>query len=204
MQVILRQYSGMGNQLFQYAAGLYYSKKYGAPMKVVRDHPKRLQTYGYPRPFMLSHFSIKSPVRDLTLFERVIFSPRVDLSSLRKTLGIQLFFEPLDRRFTVLEPIPLEKGTKVLYLYGLWQSFRLVEEVAEQVRAELTVREAARGKDLAVLERIRSSKYPISLHVRRGDYTLAAEGQIGLPMDYYSRAISIFKKRFGNPTFFVF
>lgn len=204
MQLILRQYSGMGNQLFQYAAGLYYSKRYGAPMKVVRDHPKRLQSYGYPRPFMLSHFSITSPVRDLTLFERLIFSPRANLSALRQAFGIQIFFEPLDQRFTFLEAVPLHQRTRVLYLYGLWQTFRMVEEVADQVRSELTVRKPPRVKDLLVLERIQRSKYPISLHVRRGDYTLAAEGQIALPMDYYVRAISIFKERFDNPTFFVF
>src|SRR5882724_266484 len=203
MQIILRQYSGMGNQLFQYAAGLYYSKRYEAPMKVVRDHPKRLQSYGYSRPFMLSYFSITSPVRDLTLFERLIFSPRVDLSALRQALGIEVFLEPLDQRFTFLEDIPFDRRARVLYLYGLWQTFRMVEEVADRVRAQLTVREPAQGKDLRVLERIRSSKYPISLHVRRGDYTHAAEG-IALPMDYYVRAISIFKTQFGNPTFFVF
>ena len=80
----------------------------------------------------------------------------------------------------------------------------MVEEVADQVRSELTVRKPPRVKDLLVLERIQRSKYPISLHVRRADYTLAAEGQIALPMDYYLRAISIFKERFDNPTFFVF
>lgn len=173
-------------------------------MKVVRDRPKRLQSYGYPRPFMLSHFSITSPLRDLTVFERLIFSPRLDLSALRQALGIQIFFESLDQRFTFLEDVPFDRKTRVLYLYGHWQTFRLVEEVADQVRAELTVREPARGKDLHVLERIRRSQYPVSLHVRRGDYTLAGEGQIALPMDYYLRAISIFTKRFGNPTFFVF
>ena len=204
MQVVIRQNSGLGNQLFQYAAGLYYSKRYQARMEMARDVPKHRQSHGYPRPFLLSHFSISSPVRALTLFERLLFSPRWDASAVRRALGIQGFAEPFERRFTFLKDVPLERGTGVLYLWGFWQTYRIVEEVADQARREFSFREPPRGKNLEVLERIRQCRCPISLHVRRGDYTLAAEGQIALPMDYYSRAISICRERFGNPTFFVF
>jgi hypothetical protein len=55
-----------------------------------------------------------------------------------------------------------------------------------------------------VLEQIRSSKHPVSLHVRRGDSVLPVEGKVVLPMDYYSDAISLFKQRLADPTFFVF
>ncbi len=55
-----------------------------------------------------------------------------------------------------------------------------------------------------MLERIGKCTNPVSLHVRRGDYTLAAEGNIALPLDYYTRSISICRERLADPTFFVF
>jgi hypothetical protein len=69
---------------------------------------------------------------------------------------------------------------------------------------ELSFKEPAQGKNLEVLKQIKQCKNPVSLHVRRGDYTLAAEGNIALSIDYYTSAISTFKERLVDPTFFVF
>jgi hypothetical protein len=66
------------------------------------------------------------------------------------------------------------------------------------------LREAAKGNNLRVLEQIDGASVSVSLHVRRGDYTLAAEGNIALPLDYYRRAIDLIRERFSDPTFFIF
>jgi len=55
-----------------------------------------------------------------------------------------------------------------------------------------------------LLEQIHAASLPVSLHVRRGDYTLAAEGNIALPLDYYRRAIEFIRERFEDTTFFIF
>ena len=48
------------------------------------------------------------------------------------------------------------------------------------------------------------SRHPVSLHVRRGDCTVAAANRVDLPLEYYLNAISTFQERLGDPTFFVF
>jgi hypothetical protein len=208
MQIIVRQISGLGNQLFQYAAGRYYAKRYGANMKMAIDPERNAVSYGSPRPFLLSHFSIAVTVRELTLFDRLMLSakPRVGLvtAPIRRALGIRVFREQFAQRHTFFPELPIKGEVDTLYLAGYWQTYRISEEIADELRVELSFKEPAQGKTLEVLQQIRQTRNAVSLHVRRGDYTLAAEGKIALPIDYYIRAISTFEERLIDPTFFVF
>lgn len=208
MQIIVRQISGLGNQLFQYAAGRYYAKRYGADMKMVIDPERNAVSYGYPRPFLLSYFSIAAPVQELSLFDRFMLSVKPSIgfatAPLKQALGIQVFREQFAQRHTFFPELPIKGRVDTLYLAGYWQTYRISEEIADELRVELSFKEPARGKTLEVLQHIRRTRNAVSLHVRRGDYTLAAEGKIALPIDYYVRAIATFKERLVDPTFFVF
>lgn len=208
MQIVVRQISGLGNQLFQYAAGRYYAERYGAEMKIVLDPVRNAVSHGYPRPFLLSHFAIGAPTQELLPADRFILTHRRwvrPVSSAFKSLrGIQVFAEKIEQRYTFMRDLPLQKNIKTLYLVGYWQAYQLVNEIENRLRLEFSLREPAQGKNLEILNQIRQSRNSISLHVRRGDYTLAAEGNIALPIDYYVQAISIFKNKFKDPVFFVF
>ena len=80
----------------------------------------------------------------------------------------------------------------------------VVEEVADELRSELAFKEPAQGKNLEVLKQIKQSRNPVALHVRRGDCTVSATNRVDLPLEYYLNAVSTFKQRLGDPTFFVF
>ena len=73
-----------------------------------------------------------------------------------------------------------------------------------QLRSAFSFKEAATGKNLEVLNLIRNTANPVSLHVRRGDYALAVEGNIVLPAGYYAKAISLVLERLPDATFYVF
>jgi Glycosyl transferase family 11 len=109
-----------------------------------------------------------------------------------------------ERRYAFLRDVPLERHIKTLYLVGYWHTHIMVEEVADELRSELALKEPAQGKNLEVLEQINQCGNPVSLHVRRGDCTVAATARVALPFEYYSNAISTFKERLVDPTFFVF
>jgi hypothetical protein len=208
MQIVSRQISGLGNQLFQYAAGRYYARRYGATMRMALDPAKRAFSYGYPRPFLLSQFSIQAPVSEMRLVERILFSTRGQLAPLRalmcRAAGSQICWETPAQRYTFVEDLPFMPGTRTLYLAGYWQTYKIAEALGAELRAELKFRQPPEGANLEMLERIAEASNPVSLHVRRGDYTLAAEGNIALPMDYYERAIARLSERLDDPTFFVF
>ena len=204
MRIVIRQISGLGNQLFQYAAGRYYASRYGASLEVAKDPDVKATSHGYPRPFLLSHFSVTTPVRELTFYDRVMLSARPASNVARKVLGVDLFKESISQRYHFLPDLPIKPGAKTLYLFGYWQTYPMVQAVAHELRSELRFKEPPQGRNLEMLALIQRTADPVSLHVRRGDYTLAAEGNIALPFDYYLRAISHLKDRLVDPTFFIF
>lgn len=207
MRIIVRQISGLGNQLFQYAAGRYFSKRYNVPLTVALDETGAV-SHGYDRPFLLSNFSILSDVRNYSRLDRLRVHPPKYLKgltcTLNKIMGIQIFREELSQRYTFISDLAMEETVRSLYLIGYWQAYRFADSVIDALRAEYSFREPPKDKNLAMMERIRNSENSVSLHIRRGDYTLAAEGNIALPVSYYTRAINFFRDRLLSPTFFVF
>lgn len=208
MQIIDRQISGLGNQLFQYAAGRYFGTRYNSPVTMAIDPPEKANSYGFARPFLLSHFNISVPVRPLSRTDRLFISTRRDLAPLRhafrRARHVQVFAEPRDQQFTFIRDIALEPGIRTLYLSGYWQNYGMVQSVEEILRRELTFKAPAEGKNRELLAQIAFANQPVSLHVRRGDYTLAAEGNRVLSMDFYARAVALLRDRVADPTFFIF
>jgi Glycosyl transferase family 11 len=208
VRIVLSEGGGLGNQLFQYAALRYYAKRYGADMRIAVDPEWNAQCNGYPRPCLLSHFSVRAPLAERSLFDRILMTDKAWLKAAvnpcKRALQIQVFAEQLEHRYCFLRDLPLERGVRTLYLQGYFQTSQLVEAVADELRVDLTLKESPRGKNLELLQQIRRSRNPVSLHIRRGDSTLPWEGKVVLPMEYYAQAISTMKERFVDPFFFVF
>jgi hypothetical protein len=208
MQIVVRQISGLGNQLFQYAAGRYYAKRYQATMRMALDPPHMAVSHGHPRPFLLSHFCITAPSETETAREHFLLSRKPLLQPVIATLNAvmrtQVYSESTAQRYTFVGDLPLRRGVETLYLAGYWQSWEMVAGVAEELRVDLAFRSPAEGRNAEVLRQIQATAEPVSLHIRRGDYTLAAEGNIALQLGYYLGGIDYFRARLQDPTFFVF
>lgn len=208
MKIVLREWGGLGNQLFQYAALLYYGRRYAADMRIAVDPEWNAQCNGYPRPCLLPHFSVRTPLEDRSLADRVFMTDKAWLKAAvtpwKKARNVQVFTEQIEDRYRFLRDLPLERETDTLYLQGYFQNNDMVEAVADELRADLTLKEPPRGRNLELLREIRRSRNPVSLHVRRGDSTLPWEGKVVLSMEYYAQAISTIKGRLVDPTVFVF
>lgn len=205
MQIIVRQMGGLGNQLFQYAAGVYYSRRCHVPFSVAMDPDPQAASAGYPRPFQLSMFRISAPVRPANALEQILLTPhpvrgRVG-AAVRKLLGVKLYLEPEPYRF--FPDLPGHAKGRIVYLRSYWQAAGYAAAVAPRLREEFTLRNEASGENLEVLNRIKASGCPVSVHLRRGDYKGAAH-DLTLPMSYYKRAISLLRQRLDSPDFFVF
>jgi hypothetical protein len=207
MQVVVRGIDGLGNQLFRYAALRYYAKRYGAGMRIAFYPEPNNYCYGYPRPFLLSHFSIPVPMALRSVPDRLVITEKGWLKGpcllLRGALRAQVFIEQRELIHSFLPDLPVERNVGTLYLLGFWQNRLTVEHVEDQLREDLRLKEPARGKNLEVLAQISQSNNPVSLHVRRGDYT-HSDLNLALPLEYYFRAIATIKQRLVDPTFFVF
>jgi Glycosyl transferase family 11 len=208
VKIVLRESGGLGNQLFQYAALRYYAKLYGAQMHIAVDPAWNALSYGSPRPCLLHHFSIPAEMEERSHLDRIMLSRKPGLQTvsalMKYLLRVQKISEKTSDCYSFVRTLPVKPGTRVLYLEGYFENHLLIEEIAGELRLDLAFRNAAEGKTLEVMHQILQSRTPVSVHVRRGDATVPAEGKVILPKEYYARAIAQVREKFGDATLFVF
>ena len=208
MKILLRQKSGLGNQLFQYAAGLFYARKHDAKLEIIREDEDRAVSFGQPRPFLLSKFSITTTARDRSGTDRLLCSTashKAPLAKIARLLtGTRLYKPDFLTDWLFVPELPVTPSTRTIYLDGYFQAHQFAQNVEQQLRKELTLRDEPAGKNLDLLNQIRSCESPVSLHVRRGDYTKIYGGRDALPISYYENAIAAIGAHAADPTFFVF
>ncbi len=115
MQIVTRQISGLGNQLFQYAAGRYYATRYDARLSVSIDQPQNAMSHGYCASVSCSaHFCIRAPAAPTSRLEQLYLFQKTSAQAgsawrSERALGIQTFTEDKTQQFTFLED--LSSGT---------------------------------------------------------------------------------------------
>jgi len=208
VQIVLREFGGLGNQLFQYAAGRYYAKRYAADLRIAADPDWSAQCNGYPRPCLLQHFRIAAGLEKRSLLDRTVLTQKPWLKAasvpLKRALRIGVFAEQPEQQYTFLRDLPFERNLDTLYLQGYFQTHALVEAVAAELREDLQFREPTLGSGREFFDQIVHARNAVSLHIRRGDSVLPWEGKVVLPPAYYGQAISIIRERLVDPVFFVF
>ena len=204
--IITRLIGGLGNQLFQYAAGRRLAQVHGTELKMdVSGFGDR----GYPtvRHYELSPFGIKQAFA--TASELKKFTPHCSMMSRifkrSSQRNMQLPEVYIKQEHFHFEPRILELPDGV-YLDGYWQSERYFTDVADLIRADLTITTPVDGRNLELMEQINSCN-AVSVHVRRGDYvsdehTAAYHGVCSL--DYYHNAIQHVVEAIENPVLFMF
>jgi hypothetical protein len=208
MKIHLLLKRGLGNQLFQYAAGLYFAKKYGATLEIIREPEKLAVSFGHPRPFMLSEFRISAPVRGLTTSDRLMCSVAPIKKPIAATARLATRTVAFRQHYltdgTFLPALPIARSTRNVYLEGNFQAHQFAQEIEQTIRTEFQLRNPASGKNLSSLNQIRAAENPISVHVRCGDYKVRGAGPQVLPLSYHLRAMQTLVQKVANPRFFVF
>ena len=207
MQIVVKQSSGLGNQLFQYAAGRCLAKRHGASLRIAHQLPRLLESRGHPRSVLLQRFAIAAPVRESSYFDRLAVTgqPRLQGAArmVRAARKIQVLRQSPER-CQFHHDLRIRPGIRTVYLQGFWQDYSLVREVECELRQELSLLEPLRGKNLAVAKRIAAATNPVSIHLRRGDYDSFFGPHMMLPIAYYEHAINLILSRERQSTFFVF
>ncbi len=197
-RVIARLHGGLGNQLFQYAAGRAVALAGSA--ELVLD--ARLFTPDTAFGYELDHFAIVG--RPGLLSEL----PPDKTTPLRYGLWRLFGRAPRFRRERGLafDPGVLDARPDV-YLHGYFQSERYFKPIEAAIRSELTFRAAPTLANAAMAARI-AKTHAVSLHVRRGDYVASARARAthGAPaLSFYARALDHIRgERAPEPVVFVF
>jgi Glycosyl transferase family 11 len=202
-QIVVQLFNGLGNQLFQYAAGKSLASTLPASLKLVH----RSEATGPGRPLLLQQFAIDSAIQPMTPMDRLIVTvrPRLRLASrmARFARKVQLFQQD-PSEISLPYEFDVDRGARSIYLAGYFQEYRLVRAVESQLREELVLRGSLDSRSQSYADRIGAARQPISVHLRRGDYLTAFGPRSVLPPSYYERAIEHMRSQFADPTFFVF
>ena len=203
--VIVRLTGGLGNQMFQYAAGRALADRLGGELLLdTRAFERALAFRSYtPRAYALSPFKLRAKLA----------SP-ADLKNWPSwvvEIGMRLrLVRPLFRRWHFEPAITYDPSVRTLHqpvcLVGYWQSERYFIDVADNIRADFTLRQPLAGANASLLELARSNS-SVGLHVRRGDFVSldhAAQMHGLCSVDYYRRAIGLVRERLPECCFLVF
>ena len=199
--ILVELNGGLGNQLFQYAAGkslsLYHNTDLWLAYSTEQNLPGGLES----RPFDLYHFTIPDKMADpvaLKFFSSLSFYSKF-LDKLKpphkRKIYRQSFFH-FDPHFF--------QAKSTVFLKGLWQSEKFFLPFQKEIRQLLQFTEISLSLN-SVANKMKHEN-SISIHIRRGDYLAKISLDVlGIqPLSYYQEAINIILSKTDNPVFYFF
>lgn len=201
--IITKLIGGLGNQMFQCAAGRRAA--------YVNNTSLKLDITGYenqvgitPRKYALNIFNIQENFASIN-----------EINKLKKNTFIQKILKKIHPVFTnksyVREKVhnfdpDILKISDNTYLEGYWASEEYFKDIEDIIRKEFTLKNKPDAINQKMISRIKNCD-SVSIHIRRGDYvndkkTNQFHGVCDL--NYYLRAIALIAKKVKSPKFFVF
>lgn len=198
--IIVKLMGGLGNQMFQYAAGKTLSLKHATPLLIdttfLNQAPngaytkRELELTVFDMPLVLSNEKqLKQFEVPKSRFQRIMQQVMPLRKSFRyaaeRGMGYQSFFESLPAN---------------TYLDGFWQNERYFENQREVLLNEFRPKEKM-PPEIEKYAQLIQSKTTLSLHVRRGDYVTlqSAKDFHGVcDMTYYQKALALMAEKVGN------
>lgn len=201
--IIINLTGGLGNQMFQYAAGRALSLKLKRSLKLHFTNA----LFNTQRKYELDVFNIQAnQVTDANLkkigaFKNTILNRLVYLIEQRFNVKLQknVFTEKLGNGFDTGFSNIVDNS----YIQGYFANEKYFTDIEATLRKDLTFKNKLDNKNLHWAEIIRHVE-SVSLHVRRSDYITNKTGPKFIGLNYYIDAIKKIEEKIKNPVFFVF
>ncbi len=190
--IITRLHGGLGNQMFQYAAGAALAARLDVPLALD------------PRPAAAKDQGDLRAIFDLPLAEPDHLPPDRDARPLAYALWRKLGRTPVLRREDGLGyNTAFETWGDGSYLHGYWQSDRYFTPIIDRLRGEFTMTPPMSPANAEMAACIAQGT-TIALHVRRGDYVALGASAV-CDQAYYDAALATITKDLPDtPRVFVF
>lgn len=197
---------GIGNQMFQYAAGRSLACAHGTELYLdLRDYDEYRLHQGFelnevfkcnPRVATQSEIYGYFGWRSIKLAKKMLCQPCA--SHLR---GRHYIVEPHFHYWPDFFSL-----SNNVYLRGYWQSEKYFEQIADVIRSDFEFSSLLMGKNNDIAS-LMCKTHSVSVHVRRGDYvTNATTNRVHgvCSLEYYLKAIEFISQRIESPVFYFF
>ena len=184
--IVIKLKGGLGNQLFQYAYGIYVSKKYEQPLAFNKSNFNNSK-----RKYCLDWFNIdiaEAPKKKILTNH---------LNDLIKKIKI--------KTYSYLSKVYDENCIGAGEYEGYWHSIKYAEFMKTELKKTITPRTISKQLNIMIQEV--KSKNSVMVHVRRGDYVFDKKiKKIFGPCDkhYYNNAITEVHNLVPSSTFYIF
>jgi hypothetical protein len=204
--IITNVIGGLGNQMFQYAAGLALSIERNTSLVMATD---MFDTYSLHQGFELERvFGIETPKATTEMLKNSIgwrASPTVrhllaKVASLKPLRGRHFLAEAPNMLASSFFSTPAET-----YLHGYWQSDRFFGRHADRIRQAFTFSKNIDSQTADMLAQIAAGP-SASIHIRRGDYLSEKNASLYSQCDaeYFLTGMRILAENFSSLKFYVF
>jgi Glycosyl transferase family 11 len=203
--IISQIIGGLGNQMFQYAAGWALAKSKGTSLKLdissfsgYRLH----QGFELERVFEAEiNIATQGDAKQVLGWQAVGYANNILrrpwMAAFRKP---SMLVEP-HFRYCDLASIIDKAG----YLYGYWQSEKYFLDYADEIRRQFQFKQPLNAENKKWMALI-VNRNSVGIHVRRGDFISKVNTGVhgACTVDYFSSAIAHMAARVPNPEFFFF
>lgn len=204
--VIVQLKGGLGNQMFQYAAGRSLAIRLNLPLKL---DISAFQNEVSERKYVLDNFNITSDLVTQKEIEWLRKLKKRKANSNRVKAFVKNKIIPPHRRVIINQRGSsyanyFDKIKRGCYLDGYWQSERYFYSVRNIIRDEFSIKYPDPPLFNKNLAQLISDSESVSVHIRRGDYLANQRVHFVLPFDYYKKAIDFLHSTFNNLKYFIF
>ena len=195
--IITKLKGGLGNQLFQYAAGRAVALHHKVPLKL---DVTTFETYNPHNGYRLDQFAIQAEIAAENEIINLKGRSTVLFSALRKAGLVKRKSYFKEKRSSYFDASVFKNN--YVYLDGYWQNELYFSDIRELILEELSLNSSMNDLSFAYLECIKKNN-SVSIHVRRGDYLNLKNINV-LDVDYYMKAVEYIRKIVEKPTFYIF
>ncbi len=201
-KIIVRLTGGLGNQMHQYAFGLYLQKltKFELLIDVNFLHLDASRLNITKRNFELDNFQITA-----TKYSALLSNYYLNVLLLRSAMLRWILINLFGINYVINNSLSATdlKKSKIIYVNGVFGTVSQYMEVLGEIKKEFAVNPNYQQIKLNVDKSI-VKQNSVAVHVRRTDYLKSGSIHAVLDIDYYKKAFDVILKEIPNPSFYLF
>ena len=202
--IITKLIGGLGNQMFQYAAGLFIAKKHKVLLKLdnnfLLDKSKRYYRHTH-RDYALDIFNISSSIASNKEIREFVY-PRTGNKYIYHLIR-KIYKEKSVYKEQELNGVDgFYQIPSHAYMAGYWQDYQYFSEIENDLVIEFSFKKALQISHQLIANNIKARK-SVCMVVRRGDYVGHPTLDV-LDLSYYNKAFDVLSSIVSGLSVFVF